>query len=120
MFDIKNGEELTGFYLKSDVLLRSCVFAKIINVSTNDFGINPLYCVCITGYTWLCGLKCTGIKLQTLQDKDLILLLEKNIRCCISSVMVDRFAKSDDNKKILYIDAISLSGWAMSESLFMM
>ena len=63
------------------------------------------------------GLKYTNIKLQTLQDKDLILLLENNIRGGISSVMGDRYVKSDDNKKILYIDANNLYGWAMSQYL---
>ena len=63
------------------------------------------------------GLKYTNIKLQTLQDKDMILLLENNIRGGISSVMGDRYVKSDENKKILYIDANNLYGWAMSQYL---
>ena len=99
-FNIKNGEELTQLYLKSDVLLLTCVFEKFIKVSVNDFGINPLYCVSLPGYTWQCGLKYTGINLQTLQDKDMILLLENNIRGGISSVMGDRYVISDENKKI--------------------
>ena len=100
-FNIKNGEELTEIYLKSDVLLLTCVFEKFIKVSVNEFDINPLYCVSLPGYTWQCGLKYTGINLQTLQDKDMILLLENNIRGGISSVMGDRYIKSDENKKIL-------------------
>ena len=40
----------------------------------------------------------------------MILLLEN-----ISSVMGDRYVKSDDSKKILYIDANNLYGWAMSQ-----
>ena len=71
-FNIKNGEELTEIYLKSDVLLLACVFEKFIKVSVNKFDINPLYCVSLPGYTWQCGLKYTGINLQTLQDKDMI------------------------------------------------
>ena len=62
-------------------------------------------------------LKNTNIRLQTLQDKDMILLLENNIRGGISSVMGDRYVKSDENKKILYIDANNLYGWAMSQYL---
>ena len=73
-FNIKNGEELTEIYLKSDVLLLTCGFEKFIKVSFNEFEINPLYCVSLTGCTWQCGLKYTGINLQTLQDKDMILL----------------------------------------------
>ena len=92
------------------------MFEKIIKVSVNNFGINPLYCVSLPGYTWQCGLKCTGINLQTLQDKDLILLLENIIRGAISSVMGDRYVKSDDNKKILYKDANNLYVLSMSQS----
>ena len=117
IFDNKNGEELTEIYLKSDVLLLACVFEKFIKVSVGEFGINPLYCVSLPGYTWQCGLKYTGINLQTLQDKDMILLLENNIRGGISSVMGDRYIKSDENKKILYMDATNLYGHSMSQPL---
>ena len=116
-FNIKNREELTEICLKSDVLLLACVFEKFIKVSVNEFGINPLYCVSLPGYIWQCGLKYTGINLQTLQDKDMILLLENKIRGGISSVMGDRYIKSDKIKKILYIDANNLFGHSMSEPL---
>ena len=116
-FNIKNGEELTEIYLKSDVLLLACVFEKFIKVSINEFKINPLYCVSLPSYTWQCGLKYTGINVETLQDKDMILLLENNIRGGISSVMGDRYIKSDKNKNILYIDANNLYGHSMSQYL---
>ena len=116
-FDIRNGEELTEVYLKSDVLLLTCVFEKFIKISVEEYKINPLYFVSLPGYTWQCGLKYTGINLQTLQDRDMILLLENNIRGGISSVMGDRYIKSDKNKKILYIDANNLYGHSMSQYL---
>ena len=116
-FNIKNGKELTELYLKSDVILLADVFEKFIKISVEEFGINPLYCVSLPGYTWQCGMKYTGINLQTLQDKDMILLLENNIRGGISSVMGDRYIKSDENKKILYVDANNLYGHSMSEPL---
>ena len=78
----------------------ACVFEKLIKVSANEFGINLLYCVSLPGYTWQCGLKYAGINFQSLQDKDLILTLENNIHGGISSVMGDRYVKSD--KKNLY------------------
>ena len=116
IFDIKKGE-LTELYLKSDVLLLACIFEKIIEVSINEFDTNPLYCVTLPGYTWQCGLKYTGINLQTLQDKDLILTLENDIRGGISSVMGDIYLKSDENKKIFYMDATNLYGHSMIQSL---
>ena len=95
----------------------TCVFEKFVKVSVNEFGINTLYYVSLTGYTWQCGLKYTGMNLQVLQDKDLILTIENNIRRGVRSVISDRYVKSDDNKKILYIDANNLYGHSMSEPL---
>ena len=117
MFNIKSGKELTKFYLKSDVILLADVFEKFVKVSTEEYGSNPLYCVSLPGYTYQCALKYTDIKLQTLQDKDLILLIKNNIRGGISSVMGDRYVKSDENKKILYMDATNLHGHSMSQLL---
>ena len=78
----------------------TCVFENFIKASINVFDINPLYCVNLPGYTWQCVLKYTGINLQTLQDKVLILTLENIISGGISSVMGDKYVKSDENKKI--------------------
>ena len=103
--------------MKSDVLLLTCVFEKFIKVSFNEFEINPLFCVSLPGYTWQCGLNYTGTNLQILQDKVMILLLENNIRGGISSVMGDRYVQSDENKKILYVDANNLYGHSMSQPL---
>ena len=48
----------------------------------------------------------------------MILLIENNNRGGISSVMGDdRYVKSDEYKKFLYIDANNLYGYAMSQSL---
>ena len=82
-----------------------------------EFDGNLLYRVNLPGYTWQCDLKYTGINLQTHQDKVLVLLRENNIRGGVSSVMGDRYVKSDDDKKILYIDANNLYGHSMSQLL---
>ena len=44
----------------------------------------------------------------------MILLLEKKLRGGLSSIMGDRYVKSDKNKKILYADANKLYGRSMS------
>ena len=117
LFNIKEGEELTKLYCKTDVILLADVFEKFVKVSTKEYKINPLYCVSLPGYTYQCALKYTDIKLQTLQDKDLILLIENNIRGGISSVMGDRYVKSEEDNSILYIDATNLYGYSMSQML---
>ena len=117
LFNIKDGGELTKLYCKSDVNLLADVFEKFVKASTEEYKINPLYCVSLPGYTYHCALKYNNIKLQTLQDKDLILLIENNIRGGISSVMGDKYVKSDENKKILYVDATNIYGHSMSQML---
>ena len=62
-------------------------------------------------------MKHSNIKLQTLQDLNMILLIENNIRGGISSVMGDRYVKSDEEKKILFIDANNLYGYVMCQNL---
>ena len=116
MFDTRNREELTKLYCKSGFIFAADVIEKIAKVSSEEYGNNPLYCVSLPGYTYQCALKYTDIKLQSLQDKVLILLKE-NIRGGISSVMSDRYVKSDENKKILYMDATNLYGHSMSQML---
>ena len=110
-----NIEDSTKFHLKSDVVLFADNFEKFIKLSSKQYGINLLYCVSLPGYTWQCGMKYSDFKLRSLQNKDLILTLENNIRGGISCIMDDRDVQSDENKEILYVDANSLDGWAKSE-----
>ena len=114
---IENGRELTMLYLKMDVLQLTDVFENFVESSTRDYKINPLYSYSLPGYTSKAGLKLTNIKLDYIKCKELLLLLENNIRGGISSVMGDRHVQSDENKQILYIDANNLYGWAMSQYL---
>ena len=68
---MKTGKELTKLYLKSDVILIADVLEKFLKVSTEENGINLLYCVSLPGYTYQCALKYTDIKLQTLIKKNI-------------------------------------------------
>ena len=86
-------------------------------MSNIEFDISPLYCVSLTAYTWLGGFNYSEIELQTLEDKQLTLSLENTFRGVISSVMGNRYVKSRENKKVMYIDANNLYGSSMSESL---
>ena len=116
-YNITTAQELTELYLKMDVLQLTDVFENFVETSTLMYGINPLYSYSLPGYTWKAGLKLTKIKLDFIKDKQLLLLLENNIRGGISSVMGPRFIESNENTKLLYIDANNLYGWAMSQYL---
>ena len=56
-------------------------------------------------------------ELHTLQDKDLPLLNENNIRGGISSVFGDTYVKSGENHKILYFDANNIYGYPTIQCL---
>ena len=116
-YDLKNGQELTELYLKMDVLQLADVMENFVEKSTLEYGINPSYGYSLPGYTWKAGLKLTKIKLDFIKDKQLLLLLENNIRGGISSVMGPRYIESNENTKLLYIDENNLYGWAMSQYL---
>ena len=102
-FNIKNREEISKFSFKSYIILLTSVFEVFIKVSIGEFESNSLNCVSLPGYTWQCGLKCPGNKLQTLQDKEIIPALENYIRGGISSVMGKRYVKSDETRKFLVL-----------------
>ena len=55
--DIKNREELAKVYLKVDVIFLADVFEKFIKISTKEYGISPLNCVSLPGFTYQCALK---------------------------------------------------------------
>ena len=116
-YNITTAQELTELYLKMDVLQLTDVFKNFVEKSTLEYGINPLYSYSLPGYTWKAGLKLTKTKLDFIKDKQLSLLLENNIRGGISSVMGPRFIESNENTKLLYIDANNLYGCAMSQYL---
>ena len=117
LFNLRNGEELTKLFLKTDPVLLTCVFEKFLQVSINELDINLSYCVSFPGYTWQCGLKYTDLRLQTLQNKDRTLIFGNTFRGVINSVMGDRFLNSDDNEKILHIDANNLYGHSLSQPI---
>ena len=116
-YNITTPQQLTMLYLKVDVLQVADVFENFVESSTREYNISPLYSYSLPGYTWKAGLKLPNIKLDFIKDKDLLLLLENNIRGGFSSVMGDRFVESNENQQILYIDANNLYGWAMSQYL---
>ena len=76
-------------------------------MSIKEFDFSPLYCVSLPGYIWQCGMKFTNIDNKYV-NRELILTLKKTFRGVINIVMGDRYVKSDDNKKIVYVDANNL------------
>ena len=62
-------------------------------------------------------MKKTAVELQNIQDRELFLTIENDIRGGNSSVMPEKIFISDEELKSFHIDAINLYGWAMSQPL---
>ena len=116
-YEIKTGRELTIMYNLLDTLLLADIFENFIKKCKKFYKINPLYCYSAPGFTWKAFFKFSNTSVEYIKDHELLLLLENNIRGGISGVMGPRYLKSDENTKILYIDANNLYGWAMSQYL---
>ena len=85
--------------------------------STKDQNVNTFNSCSPPGAPWQCHSKYFAIKLQNVQNEDLIPLLENNTGGSFSRVTVDRFLTFGRNAKIVSNDANNFIGLALSQSL---
>ena len=126
-FELKNMGDYHDLYLKTDVLLLADVMENLRKLCEKHYGLDPAHFFTVPGMAWDAMLKMTEIKLELLEDVDMLLMIEKGIRGGISNAF-KRYAKAnnkfmknfDPNSKssfIVYLDANNLYGWAMSKPL---
>ena len=116
VFEIKNLGEYHNLYLKTDVLLLCDVFEKFINTCLEYYCLDPCHYFSSPGLSWDAMLKVTGIELEKINNIDVHLFMEKEMRGGISYIS-KRYSKSDKNKTIMYWDPNNLYGWAMTQNL---
>ena len=126
-FDIKNMREYHDLYLKSDVILLADVFESFRSVCMKNYGLDPSWYYTAPGLSYDAMLKKTKVKLQLLNDVDMLLMIEKGIRGGVSMITT-RYSKANNkymeeydsslpSKYIFYTDANNLYGKAMSDCL---
>jgi len=64
----------------SDVLLLADVFENFRDTCQEKYGLDPAHFYSAPGLAWAAALKYTGVELELLTDKDMLLLFEKGIR----------------------------------------
>ena len=126
-FEMKNMGEFHDLYLKTDVLLLADVMENFRKLCEENYDLDPAHFFTVPGMAWDAMLKMTEVKLELLEDVDMLLMIEKGIRGGISNAFKryakanNKFMKSfDPNLKssfIVYLDANNLYGWAMSQPL---
>ena len=126
-FGIKNMGEYHDLYLLTDVILLANVFESFRDVCINNYGLDPANFYTARGLAWKACLKKTGIRLELLQDIDMLLMFERGIRGGIIQAVhryastnnpyMEEYDKDKETNYQQYLDANNLYGWAMSQSL---
>ena len=79
-FGIKNMGEYHDLYLLTDVIMLANVFESFRDVCMNNYGLDPAHFYTAPGLAWKACLKKTGIRLELLQNIDMLLMFERGIR----------------------------------------
>ena len=127
VFDLKDMGEYHDLYLVSDVLLLTDVFENFRAHCLNYYRLDPCHYFTSPGLSWDAMLKMTGIRLELMTDIDMYQFIEEGIRGGVSYI-ANRYGKANNkyiidydknapSKYIMYLDAINLYGWAMSQKL---
>ena len=104
------------------------MFEVFRDTCLRHYTLDPAHFYTSPGLAWRACLKCTGIKLELLNDPDMLLMFERGIRGGITQAvrkyalannkyMGDRFIPNEDTTYLQYLDANNLYGWAMSKAL---
>ncbi|KAJ8977854.1 hypothetical protein NQ317_018691 [Molorchus minor] len=119
-FNIQTLGEYSDLYMKTDIMLLTSTCHK-------TYKIDPGRHFTLPGYTWDCMLKYTGCKLETLQDVDMLMFIERGIRggisqCCnrfsqANNKYLDDYDSNKPSTYLMYFDVNNLYGWAMSQPL---
>ena len=78
--------------------------------------LDPSHYFSSPGLSWNAMLQMTGMKLEKINDINVHLFIEKEMRGGISYIS-KRYSKNEDNNTIMYWDANNLYGWAMIQPL---
>ena len=74
-----------------------------------EFGLNPAHSVSLPGYSFDCWLMSSGVTLDALQDKQMLVDFVEAKRGGICGIMRDRYVNnSNNNKSVWYIDSNNL------------
>ena len=125
-----NNKNLGGYhdlYVQSYTLLLADLFEAFRAMCIEIYKLGPAHILSAPGLAWQACLKKTWVKLELLTNVDMLLMVEKGIRAGTCHA-IHRYAKAnnkymiyyDEDQEIsyiLYLDANSLYGWAMSQTL---
>ena len=126
-FKLKNLAEYHDLYNQSDTLLLADVFENFRNMCIKVYELDPAHFLSLPGLGWQACLKKTNVKLELLTDYDMLLMVEEGIRGGICHAIhrhakannkyMNNYDKNKESSYSQYLDANSLYGWAMPQTL---
>ena len=122
---LKNLGDYHDLYVQSNTLLLADVFENFRNKCSEIYELNSNHFWSVPGLAWQACLKMTGVELELLTNIDMLLMTEKGIRGGISQAIhryvkannknMKNYHKNIESSYLMYFDANSLYGWAMSQ-----
>ena len=94
-FKIRNLGEYHDLYVQSNHLLLTDVFEAFRKTCIKEYELGPAYFVSLPGFAWTVMLRVTGVELELLTDKDMLLMFEEGTRGGISQA-IHKYEKADN------------------------
>jgi hypothetical protein len=115
-------------YLKTDVILLADVFENFRKVCLNYYNLDPANYLTLPGLAWDAALLQSNIKLELIDDLEILDMVERGKRgglCFVGSKRhvkannkyLDNYDPSKPSNYLMYWDANNLYGWAMIQPL---
>lgn len=88
-------------YLKIDTILLADVMQSFREIAMKSYELDPAHYFTLSGYTWSCALKSTGVKLEQISDIEMYEFFEAGLRGGVSMISC-RFAQANNKDMINY------------------
>ena len=96
LFKCQNFGDYHDLYLKLDVLLLADVFERFRDVCEKVYELDPVYFYSAPNLSWEAMLATTGVKIELLNDYDMLLFCEKAIRGGINGIGSLRYFEANN------------------------
>lgn len=126
-FSLSDLGQYTDLYLKTDVLLLTDIFEKFRQTCKNHYRLDPAFYVTAPSLSWDAMLLKTKVKLELIEDLDMIRMIQRGIRggICLCSTRyasannkyLSNYNPSDPDNYLLYVDCNNLYGFALCSYL---
>jgi len=119
--------EYSDLYMKTDVMLLADIFTNFRETSIATYELDPANYFTLPMYSFDCALKHTGIKLELLEDPDMLMFVERGIRGGLCQVVTKHaranhkymaeYKPEERSSYLAYLDINAQYAWAMTQPL---